>query len=274
MHRYAVTEIINKIEAGESFEAVSEAYSFTLKVEKYVPYVCAAIHDGHQFRKSLWENCTHTAYDRWYEEDPATLQMIQSHPIVIAGRDSRFEYDLNRPPEEAVFETAWGKQLWKTPISAMEKAQSLKKHQDFYQVVYALIAKLESLHPKVIVFDMHSYNWKRWDREVPVWNLGTKNINNDRFGSIAASWSTKLEGIGVPYTPTTSQINDTFFGNGHFLKSITKNFENTLVLATEIAKVYCDELTGIVFPEVVKAVEEQLKDLIPLQAREFEESSC
>ncbi|MEM6541407.1 MAG: hypothetical protein AAF634_09600, partial [Bacteroidota bacterium] len=137
-----------------------------------------------------------------------------------------------------------------------------------------LISKLESLHPKVFVFDMHSYNWKRWDREVPVWNLGTKNINNDRFGSIAASWSTKLEGIGVPYTPTTSQINDTFFGNGHFLKSITKNFENTLVLATEIAKVYCDELTGIVFPEVVKAVEEQLKDLIPLQAREFEESSC
>lgn len=274
MRRYSTREIINKIERGESFDAVSDTYAFRLKVERYVPYVCAAIHDGHQFRKSLWENCLHTAYDRWYEEDPSTFQMVHSHPIVIAGLDSRFEYDLNRPPEEAVFETAWGKQLWKTPISAEEKEQSLKKHEDFYSVAYALIEKLESLHPKVIVFDMHSYNWKRWDRAVPTWNLGTKNIDNDRFGGIVESWREKLERIGLPYTTTTSRINDTFFGNGYFLKSITKNFKNTLVLATEIAKVYCDELTGVVFPEVVNAVEAQLKDLIPLQAKEFEEDLC
>ena len=139
MHRLAVQDIISLIEQGEAFEAVSEDYSFTLKIEGYVPYVCAAVHDGHQFRQELWENCLHTEYERWYEEDPCTKQMIHSHPIVIAGLDSRFEYDLNRAPDTAVFDTAWGKQLWKTPLKETEKVESLAKHSNFYKVVHALI---------------------------------------------------------------------------------------------------------------------------------------
>ena len=271
----SVAEIISHIEQGKNFEAVAEDYSFTLKIEAYVPFVCGAVHDGHQFRKELWENCLHTEYERWYEEDPCTKQMIQSHPIVIAGCDSRFEYDLNRGPDTAVFDTAWGKQLWRTSLEASVKQKSLQKHGDFYKVVHALIQKLESMHPKVIVFDMHSYNWKRWDREVPVWNLGTANIDNSRFEGIVKSWEKKLGGIALPNgIRTTTGINDTFQGNGYFLKYITQHFDNTLVLATEISKIYCDELTGVIFPEVVRAVEKQLKELIPLQAIEFEKDTC
>ena len=275
MHRLAVQNIISLIEQGETFEAVSEDYSFTLKIEGYVPYVCAAVHDGHQFRQELWENCLHTEYERWYEEDPCTKQMIHSHPIVIAGLDSRFEYDLNRAPDTAVFDTAWGKQLWKQPLPENQKQKSLGKHATFYSVVEALIKKLETLHPKVIVFDMHSYNWQRWDREVPVWNLGTKNIDNKRFGDIVTDWEKKLGQIQLPNgLVTTTGINDTFQGNGYFLKFITQNFGNTLVLATEISKIYCEERTGVVFPEVVSAVENQLKDLVSLQASEFMKSTC
>lgn len=270
MLRLSVKKIVENIQNGIPFEAVAEDYSFTLKVEDYAPYICAAIHDGHQFRESLWDNCMHTEYDRWYEEDPCTKQMVQSHPIVISGSDSRFEYDLNRPEETAIFDTAWGKQLWKKPLTDDEKLRSLLKHANFYKVVHALITKIESIHNKVIVFDMHSYNWKRWERAVPTWNLGTSNIDNKRFGTIVNSWSAKLSTIKLPHDlPQTSLINDTFQGNGYFLKFITQNFKNTLVLATEISKIYCDELTGVIYPEVVKTVEEQLKQLIPLQTEEF-----
>lgn len=256
---------------GACFEAVAEDYSFTIKIDTYVPFVCGAVHDGHQFRKSLWKNCLHTEYERWYEEDPCTKKMVQDFPIVVAGLDSRFEYDLNRPPETAIFDTAWGKKLWQSPLSQNEKEHSLDKHANFYKVVHALMAKLETSFQNVIVFDMHSYNWKRWDREVPVWNLGTSNIDNDRYGGLVESWRSKLESISLPNgIKTTSKVNDTFQGNGHFLKYITKNFDNTLVLATEISKVYCDELTGVIFPEVVAAVEEQLKLLIPEMVKEFE----
>ncbi|WP_323788978.1 N-formylglutamate amidohydrolase [Psychroserpens sp.] len=270
MERLSVDQIIDKINAEELFHAVSEDYSFTLKIEKYVHYACGAVHDGHQFRKELWENCLHTAYERWYEEDPETKNMINSHPIVIAGCDSRFEYDLNRTPEEAVFETAWGKQLWKQPLPADQKQKSKNKHANFYKVVNALISKLEEKFGVCIVYDMHSYNWKRWDREVPTWNLGTSNVDNDRFGADIEAWRQRLSEMKFPLDiKSTSKINDTFQGNGYFLKFITNNFKNTLVLATEIAKVYCDEYDYILFPEVVAAVEKQLRVQLPEHAANF-----
>lgn len=272
MHRLSVENMITNIEAEIPFEGVSEDYSFTLKIEEYAPYICGAVHDGHQFLKSLWDKCIHTEYERWYEEDPCTKEMVQTHPIVIAGCDSRFEYDLNRSPETAIYEDAWGKQLWRNPLSEDEIKYSLSKHSNFYKVVNALVHKIEEKYGKAIVFDLHSYNWKRWEREVPVWNLGTVNIDNNRFGELAASWSKKLGSIKLPNNiESTSKINDTFQGNGYFLKYITENFDNTLVLATEISKVYCDELTGIIYPEVVRSVEMQLKEIIPLQVKEFEQ---
>lgn len=270
MERLSIAQIIDNINAEKTFHAVSEDYSFTLKIDDYVHYVCGAVHDGHQFRKELWDNCLHTEYDRWYEEDPETKNMVVSHPIVIAGCDSRFEYDLNRTPEEAVFETAWGKQLWKSPLPESQKKKSQDKHANFYKVVHALISKLESKFGVCIVYDMHSYNWRRWDREVPTWNLGTSNVDNGRFGEIIETWRQSLSEIAFPHEiKSTAAINNTFYGNGYFLKFITNAFENTLVLATEIAKVYCHEYDQIIYPEVVATVESELKTKIPEHAALF-----
>ncbi len=270
MLKLSVDQIIEKIYAEETFHAVSNDYSFTLKIDKYIPYVCGAVHDGDQFRKELWDNCLHTQYERWYEEDPETKNMVISHPILIASCDSRFEYDLNRIPEEAVFETAWGKQLWKEPLPEEQKQKSLNKHNAFFKVTHALIKKIEDKFGCAIVYDMHSYNWQRWDREVPTWNLGTSNIDQDRFGEEIESWRQSLSEIQLPNgIKSSADINNTFFGNGYFLKYITNNFKNTLVLATEIAKVYCDEINQIIYPEVVAAVEEQLKERMIAHADNF-----
>ncbi len=270
MQKLSIEDIIHKIEAEETFHAIASDYSFTLKIDAYVPYVCAAIHDGHQFRKELWDNCLHSEYERWYEEDPETKNMVKDHAILMSGCDSRFEYDLNRSPEDAVFETAWGKQLWKNPLSDSMKDKSLKKHDNFYKVVHALITKLETKFGICVVYDMHSYNWKRWDREVPAWNLGTSNIDINRFGEDIEAWRQSLSKIKFPHNiKSTALINDTFQGNGYFLKYITETFQNTLVLATEIAKVYCDEYEYIIYPEVVDAVESQLQYRIKEHALNF-----
>ena len=270
MQKLSIEEIVKKIDNEETFEAVASDYSFTIKIDEYVPYVCGAVHDGHQFRKELWDYCLHSDFDRWYEEDPETKNMVASHPIVIAGCDSRFEYDLNRAPDDAVYDDAWGKKLWKQPLSEDVKHSSLEKHHNFYKVVYALIEKIEEKFKVCIVYDMHSYNWKRWDREVPTWNLGTSNIDNDRFGEVVESWRLILSEMELPNgIKSSSEINNTFQGNGYFLKFITSNFKNTLVLATEIAKVYCDEYTRIIYPEVVSAVESYLQKALPEHAEKF-----
>jgi hypothetical protein len=270
MEKLTISQIIQKIENEEVFSAVAEDYSLTLKIDKYVPYVCGAVHDGHQFRKELWDKCLHTEYERWYEEDPKTKQMVQTHPIVIAGRDSRFEYDLNRTPESAIYDDAWGKKLWKLPLTDSEKEKSLQKHHDLYKIVHALIAKLEQKFGAVVVYDMHSYNWQRWNREVPVFNLGTSNVDQNRFGEDIELWRKALESIQLPNNiKTTAKINDVFKGNGHFLKYITQNFKNTLVLATEVSKIYCNELEEIIFPEVVLAIEQALQTKLKNHATQF-----
>ncbi|MDC8004199.1 N-formylglutamate amidohydrolase [Aureisphaera galaxeae] len=270
MQQLSISEIIRKIEAEERFEAVSNDYSFTLKIDDYVPYLCGAVHDGHQFRRELWDNCLHTEYDRWYEEDPCTKEFVKSHPIVIAGCDSRFEYDLNRDPENAIYEDAWGKKLWKEPLPASQKAHSLAKHNAFYEVVHALVKKMEEKFGACVVYDMHSYNWVRWDREVPVINLGTANVDNARFENEIETWRHSLSQLKLPHgIESTSKINDTFQGNGYFLKFITKNFKNTLVLATEFKKIYCDEIGQVIYPEVVAAIEEQLRVKVKEHADAF-----
>lgn len=270
MLRLSITEMIEKIGNEEPFYAVSHDYSFTLKIEEYTHFLCAAVHDGHQFRKELWNHCLHTEYERWYEEDPCTEQMISSMPMVLAGCDSRFEYDLNRAPETAIYEDAWGKKLWGVPLSTPQKEVSLSKHHNFYKVVGALLIKMEEKYGGAIVFDIHSYNWKRWDRPVPVINLGTTKIDNEKFSAFAKAWCNSLQTIKLPHNiETTAAINDTFKGNGYFLKFITTRSEHTLVLATEFSKIYCDELAYILYPEVVNAIEEQLKPRIRKQATHF-----
>ena len=270
MEKLTISQIIKKINNQEIFYAVADDYSFTLKIDSYVHYVCGAIHNGHQFRKALWNNCLHTEYDRWYEEDPETKTMIQSHPIVIVGNDSRFEYDLNRTPESAIYKDAWGKQLWETPLSQDEKEISLQIHTNFYKVIHALILKLEKINERVIVYDMHSYNWKRWGREVPTFNLGVGNVDMNKYGDVIKAWRKILSEIKLPNgIKSTSLINDVFKGDGYFLKYIMSNFENSLVLATEVSKIYCDELSQLIYPEVIEAIEKELIIRLKKHALDF-----
>lgn len=131
MLKLSLLEIIQRIEREETFHAVLEDYSFSIKIDDYVPYVCAAVHNGHHFSKDLWKNCWHTEHERLYEEDPHTGQMISGLPITLIAHDSRFEYDLNRAPETAIYETAWGKTLWKKPLSKKRKIAHCKSMKTF-----------------------------------------------------------------------------------------------------------------------------------------------
>ena len=270
MLKLSILEIIERIEREEAFHAVVEDYSFSIKIDDYVPYACAAIHNGHHFPKDLWENCHHTEHERWYEEDPCTGQMISGLPITLIAHDSRFEYDLNRHPKTALYDTAWGKKLWKVPLTQKQKVRALTKHENFYKVVLTLLVKLEELFGSCVFYDLHSYNWKRWDREVPVFNIGTSNVDNDKFSVAIKQWQEILNDMPLPIDQKVAcSINDVFQGNGFFLKYVTSNSLNTLVLATEVSKIYCEELTGRIYPEVVHSIEDMFRYYIKAHAHRF-----
>ena len=68
--------------------------------------------------------------------------------------------------------------------------------------------------------------------------------------------------IELPGVEVEANINDVFFGRGYNLEYITENFKNTLVLATEVSKIYCNEETGESYPEIIKAIQRRIKRAI------------
>jgi uncharacterized protein (TIGR02421 family) len=109
---------------------------------------------------------------------------------------------------------------------------------------------------------VHSYNYKRYDFETPVFNLGTENTDHKKYSKFIHYWLRELGKIELPGIETTVKENDIFKGKGYLLEHITKNFNNTLVFATEIKKVYCDEENGEIFPLVIDELTEQFKKAI------------
>lgn len=262
MQKLSVSEIVKRINNQDTFEATSTDVSFSIKINRYVPYCCMAIHNGSKLRDGLKGKIALDEYNRWNEEDPHTSAFISSMPITLIGLDSRFEYDLNRRPEKCIHEEAWGKVVWKKSLTTKERQLSLQKHTNFYQVLSALVGKLEELYKGCVVYDIHSFNYQRWDREVPLFNIGTENIDQRRFGATITNWKDELSSVSLTGIENKTAINDVFFGRGYGLNFTTTNFSQTLVLATEIKKVYCNELTGEDYPKLIKELQQKMKRVI------------
>ena len=254
-----ITEIIKNIGQEKLFEATSADGGFTIKIDKYVPYCCTAIHNGSTLRPELHDKIALNEYQRWYEEDPYTGDFIKSMPITIVGNDSRFEYDLNRNPYQCVYTFAWGKAVWSKQLTEKEINFSKQKHADYFRVLHALVSKLEDLYGGCIIYDIHTYNYKRWTREVPLFNIGTEKIDLTLHNETVQNWLNELRGIDLPGIVNSAVTNDVFTGQGYNLEYINTHFEKTLVLATEIKKIYCDELTGEPYPKIIRMLQQSLE---------------
>jgi uncharacterized protein (TIGR02421 family) len=269
MHKLSIDEIILKIKNEEKINCVSDDDSFSLVIEEYAPFICAAIHNGENIREELESKIALTRDERWYEEDPHTGDFISSLPIKIIGNDSRYEYDLNRSPESCIYEDAWGKAVWKEKLSDNEKKQSLLKHSNFYKVIDTLVSVIEKKYTACVVYDIHSYNYKRMEGiKAPMFNVGTTNIKK-KFKPAIQDWLKRLNRIESEFIEIDAKENDVFYGKGHFLAHISKKHKGTLVLATEVKKTYCDELTGDIYHDVIQDIKEGFKVSIVENARFF-----
>jgi hypothetical protein len=258
-----IDEIISRIESGMTFDAVTDDESFRIIVKEYVPYVATAIHAGHNLREPLAQKCLLDPLERKFEEDPYTDDMIMGLPIVLYGLDSRYEYDLNRNPEEAVYDKAWGKDVWKSPLTDEERSESLRKHTNYYIVLNTLLQKLESTFGICILFDMHSYNYERLGSNTPLFNIGTENIDTARFGSYIDIWQMELSLIDLRIVETQCKIDDVFKGRGYQAVFIRENHPNTLIFPTELKKVYQNPANSDPYSDVIDNLSFQLQIAIP-----------
>ncbi len=256
-------QIIKQINQRQCFTATVVGGAFTLKINKYLPAMSAAIHDGSNFRAELEDNCLLEKSDRYYEEDPYTGSFITKQAITLIAHDSRYEYDLNRGTDECVYETAWGKEIWKTPLSEEMIAKSKAKHAQFYRIVAAVVEALVEDFGQCVVYDNHSYNFKRHERkDLPVINVGTTSVKGERWRPIIDSWLSALQNMGVDGIEVTAAENDIFYGKGRLAGFCHSRYDNVLVLATEAKKVFMDELTGQADAVVLPSLQQVYNDTV------------
>ncbi len=267
----SVDEAIAKIQRGETFAAQVGDGSFFLKIDDYLPVVSTAIHAGHRLRPELLPNCLLSRAQRYFEEDPFTDAVIASQPITLIGCDSRFEYDLNRSMTlSTYYKSAWGVRVWQKPLTARQRSVSHQRHSEFYRLYEALIGKLESLFRHVLVFDIHSYNYQRIERPTPVFNVGTEQIDKERWGAVVDRFCSELAGVTLPNLEVQAQKDAVFAGRGYLIAHTNAHFDRTLVLPTEIKKIYMDEHSGEVYPLVVDALKQGMKHAFSATSAFFE----
>ena len=121
--------------------------------------LATAIHHGHEVRSEVSALLAVAGANRLREEDPFTGSWTSVAGSRIVARRSRFEVDLNRPREKAVYidpQDAWGLAVWKTPPPPALIERSLEEYDAFYAEAHRICSKLAGRHGRFVVFDIHS----------------------------------------------------------------------------------------------------------------------
>jgi len=222
--------------------------------------VAAAIHDGTGLRDEVRRAMALSDADRLREEDPYTGQAVASVPDhVIAGR-SRFEIDLNRSADTAVYRTpdqSWGMKVWHAPPDDGLVARSLEIHARFYRMMAAWLAEIEADHGRFVLLDVHSYNHMRSgpegpptpQQEAPDVNIGTFSMPRERWAWLVDPLIEAMRGVDFGGRRLDVRENIAFQGRGALTRFVHSRFpENGCAIAVEFKKFFMDEWTGVPDP--------------------------
>ena len=219
------------------------------------PIVATAIHAGHMLRPEVEALSAVPEEVRRREEDPLTDQWLWFTPNSIAVATSRFEYDLNRPREAAVYEEpsdAWGLELWTRPLPAVMVNRSLEKYDEFYRELAAVCDEVARKYPRFVLLDIHSYNHRRLGPDAPVddpeenpeVNIGTGSLDRDVWADVVDTFAEAL--ATYPFDGGHLDVRENVrFRGGYMSRWFNDRYgANGCALAIEIKKIYMDEWTG------------------------------
>jgi len=231
------------------------------------PVIAFALHAGHALRADLDDYIALSDADRLREEDPFTASMVPDGLPVVEAVRSRFEVDLNRPRERAVYrdsDDAWGMELYRRPLSAEAHAASLAAYDEFYDSAHRVLRQVEREHGRFVVLDLHSYNHRRAGRLAepapvegnPEVNLGTGRIDRDRWRDVVEEFVSSMSESGLDCRENVR------FRGGHFSQWVSDMFpESGVALAIEFKKTYMDEWTGCADPVALERIRRALADV-------------
>ena len=220
------------------------------------PVLATAVHAGHALRPAVVELSALTPEARRREEDPLTDLFASVGDHLFVSRTSRFEVDLNRPAEQAVYrvpDDAWGLDLWKDPLPERVIEDSLATHARFYAMMGEWLEALIERHGRVLLLDVHSYNHRRGGAEHepmpqadnPDIDLGLTTADRGRFGGVVDAFGEALAagrlGDGAPDVRENVRFPD----GGNWPEWVYAEYgADVCTITLEYKKTFMDEWSG------------------------------
>ena len=244
------------------------------------PIIATAIHAGHTLRPEIAQSIALDEEVRLREEDPWTDLLTDVVPFRVVVDRSRFEVDLNRPRNQAIYlgpEQAWGLDVWKEPLPPEAIEVSLDLYDWFYQELAQRLDAMAAITP-FVVLDIHSYNHRRDGASSPPGdpaanpdvNVGTGSLDRPPWASLIDRFSADLGGA-LPSSATVAE--NVRFKGGYFSQWVDERYAGRgCALALEFKKTFMDEWTGTANIAHIGRLREALAATVPgllseLQAR-------
>lgn len=212
--------------------------------------IATSIHAGHDLRPEVADLMVLDEADRFREEDPFTDTIASRAPARVVVHRSRFETDLNRVREKAVYrrpDDCWGLDVWSSGDLPDDIYRgSLEVYDSFFE---ALAEKLDEVAARgtFVLYDIHSYNHRRDGAHVdpapmhgnPEVNLGTGSVDLERFGPVVEAFRhTMIEkGFDIRENVKFKGQNLAWWVHEHYAGV-------GVVLAIEFKKTFMNEWTG------------------------------
>lgn len=235
--------------------------------------VATAIHAGHDLRPSIAARMALDESARLREEDPHTDALIPEGAAEVVVHRSRFEVDMNRPRDAAVYrgpDDAWGLDIWHAALPPEEVDLSLQEHHEFYRDVAAVLDEVADRGP-FVVLDLHSYNHRRRGPNAapdapahnPVVNVGTGSLDRSRWGSLVEGFLEDLGQRSAAGQRLDVRENVRFRG-GNLSRWVNTRYQGQgCALALEFKKVFMDEWTGELDSGHLAELAAALDDVVP-----------
>lgn len=221
------------------------------------PIVATAIHDGHDLRPEIERAMALAEADRLREEDPHTGNAVKGVPCHVIVHRSRFEFDLNRGEDGAIYRTpeqCWGLNVWKG--GALEDglaASSLCIFREYYRMLASLLDGVAARHPRFVVLDVHSYNHRRDgpsspqtpQERAPDINIGTFSMPRDQWAFLLDPLMQAMRDFDFNGRRLDVRENVAFQGRGEQTRFVHERYPGRgCAIALEFKKFFMDEWTG------------------------------
>ncbi len=220
------------------------------------PVVATAIHDGTRIRPEVAAAMKLGDLDRLREEDPFTGQAIVDVPTHVIAHVSRFEYDLNRAAEEAIYQTpeqAWGLDIWHEPLAADSVRRSRDLHSAYYRMLGQLLDDVAASHERFVLLDIHSYNHRRDGPDgaptdpakAPDINIGTFSMPREQWAGVMDPLIEAMAGFDFNGRRLDVRENIAFQGKGEQTRFVHERYpKQGCAIAIEFKKFFMDEWSG------------------------------